>query len=234
MISFKLFGVYVHIRMSFWVGILLWGALLTGCRPHPVGLLYFAVAGFAVIFLHELGHAVVGRALINKHMELFLTFLGGRTCTRPDAEDVSPRRVILTLLAGPMVGILMLAGMWLGMYALEGSAEGALRLGVRMLHGELPMEYIGSCPMLLLLTAVYLLQITVVWTMLNVVPLLPMDGGLVLFELMEGRKRVPHAVSMVCALLLAVVFFGLGVWGVALLLLLLAHYNYRCMLSAED
>lgn len=230
MIRFTLLGVPVRIQPSFWLAVVLWGVALTGCEPHPIGVLYFSVAAFVVMLMHELGHAVVGRFLIGAKLHAYLTFIGSFSCSEEEEALCSSRaRNVITILAGPALGglvvpVLIFAGLYISTQSLPDAAQ----LGWRMLRGEVPMEYAAACPPLFLLLLVYMLQISVFWTILNLLPIYPLDGGLIFCELTRARG-VAHGVSLVATLLLSMLFFASGVWALSLLMVILAFYNYRCI-----
>ena len=219
------------------MGALIWGVALTGCKPHPAGLLYFALAALVVLLVHEMGHALVGKRFMGQPYEVRLSFRGGlcRRLSEPSDELPTRRAVLCTVLAGPVTGIVLSLLLCLGLVAVTGSVAGALELGARMLGGEVPMEYAGVCPPLLLLQGVYLLQISVFWTLLNLLPLYPLDGGLVICELMEAKGwNIALTISLVMAIVLAVVFFALGIWALSALMLLLAYMSYRSIGISMD
>lgn len=227
MVRFTLFGVSVHIHLSFWVAALLWGLAMTGCKPHPLCAVLFGVAAFVVLLAHEFGHAVVGKKLLGVPLEVCLSFMGSRCYTKEERECTRARDV-LTLLSGPLAGLVMLLAIWLGLRAATPGFAEAAELGWRMMQGELPLEYAAGFPPLLMLLLVYIIQLCACWTLLNLLPIYPLDGGLMLSVLVD-TDTATHGVSLVATMLLALLFFATGVWALSLLMAILAYYNYRCI-----
>lgn len=110
----------------------------------------FAVLLFVSVFLHELGHAVVGRRVGMRVRSITLFMLGG--VTELDREAPDPGRAYLVGVAGPMVSLL-LAG--LGWVALPLTAERSLAYAI-----------VEQLALTNLLVAAF-----------NVLPGIPLDGG---------------------------------------------------------
>lgn len=229
MIRFSLFRVPVHIHISFWVAAVVWGAALTALEPSAWGLPFFALAAFVCLLSHEVGHALAGRAAVRDEVGVCLSWLGSACCSEKAQPSCSRRTGILISLAGPAAGLLPALVIFLVLLAAPGVAS-PCALWLRMLQGQVPMEYVDSCPALLLLFGVYVLQISVWWTALNLLPLFPLDGGFLVHELL-GENCWAHIISIAATCLLSLFFFAVGVWALALLMLAFAYYNYQCILS---
>ena len=229
MIRFVLFGVPVHIHLSFWVAALAWGAALTALEPSPLGVLFFALAAFVCLLSHEVGHALAARLAVGDDVGLCLSWMGGACCSETEQPKCSPSRGIIISMAGPLAGLMPALLLFAALLLMPGVQEPG-KLMLRMLQGQVPMEYASSCPALLLLFGVYLVQISVWWTALNLLPLFPLDMGFVVHELM-GSSCLAHIISIVATCLLSLFFFAWGVWALALLMLVFAYYNYRCILD---
>lgn len=228
MIRFSLLGVPVHIHLSFWVAALVWGVGLTAFEPHPLGVLFFVLAVFICLLIHELGHAVISRHATGEEVGVCLSWLGGACCS--DNEPRCSRRTgMMISLAGPLAGFLPLVLIYLILLAFLPEQQSAHTLLLRMLQGQTPVEYADACPPLILLLGVYVVQISVWWNLLNLLPIFPLDGGLMVHALMGENCRA-HIISMVATCLLALLFIVMGVWALAALMLALTYYNYRCVL----
>lgn len=219
----------MHIHLSFWVAALVWGVSLTAGEPHPLGILYFMLAFFICLFVHEMGHAAAGRLLTREGMCICLSWMGGLSYSAAEEERCTRRAGALMTLAGPLVGVLFGLLLYGGIAVAMKSPQAAGALCWRMLQGQVPMEYAEACPPLLLLLGVYLFQITAGWNLLNLLPVYPLDGGALMHGLM-AENHVAHSISLVITGLLAAVFFALGIWALALLMILIGYYNYRCIL----
>lgn len=127
-----------------------------GNRPGPTGSMAFQVISwmlivFISVLVHELGHALASRAF-GYRPTITLAWLGGHT--HPNAPGPIPwsRDVLLTL-AGPLFGLLLGLACWVVAAALER-----------------PHPVLGY-----FLRAGYIANFF--WAALNMVPVLPLDGG---------------------------------------------------------
>jgi stage IV sporulation protein FB len=200
-IFFWLFGNIVRVRYSFFLVVGLLG--LSGRRDLPGFLVWMGVA-FVSILLHELGHAATARAcgldpVIDIHT------MGGTTSWRSPATLAWPRRLAITL-AGPAVGL----------------ALGLLVLGVDRSTG------LGDGSRLLRLLVYDLLWINIGWSLFNLLPMLPLDGGTAVSVVLErvmshGSRRASLGVSIVTGVLTALVAVALGQTWMAALSALFAY-----------
>jgi stage IV sporulation protein FB len=161
----RLFGFPVHVDLSF---VLIMGLLgyVSGVRGWDLLLLWIAVATVAIL-IHELGHAVVARTT-RARPAIALTGFGGLTTYVPPAPLTRARSFAISV-AGPGVGLAAAAVLWLVANAVEPTAahDSYLREGLR-----------------------YGLFTTFWWSVLNLLPILPLDGGQAMREVLPGDPRV--------------------------------------------
>jgi Zn-dependent protease len=100
-IEFRLFRIPVRIHLWFWL-MALWLWTLNSDEGWA-GLLIWVVVVFQGILMHELGHALVGRAF-GRQPRIELIALGGLTWWE-QREPMSPGRSLVVSAAGPAVGI---------------------------------------------------------------------------------------------------------------------------------
>jgi Zn-dependent protease len=182
----KILRIPVKVEVSFFVLAVFLG--LSRSRDLTLIVEWVAVV-FVSVLVHELGHALVGRAF-GLDPEIRLYQMGGLTSLRSETE-VKPLRHVLISLAGPFTGFVL----------------GALVLVLGPL-------FLRALPTNLLATIYFdLLWVNIGWGICNLLPILPMDGGLVLATLEAWlRKRsdrlVSHSVSLLAALAIAVAAFN--------------------------
>jgi stage IV sporulation protein FB len=177
-----LFGVPIRIQPLFWVS-----SALLGIRyysdPEGGGVGYFAfwmLAALGSVLLHEYGHVLVGR-FFGLRGGIVLGGLGGQTT----GLDTLPRRWqrVIVLLAGPLVQLLILAGLWAITAVPFPEALGGWATAVA--------------------TAVAMVgRLNAYWALLNLLPLWPLDGGRIACELGEGllgRRGVAAALWLCLA-----------------------------------
>ncbi len=172
---FRVLGFPVHVDLSFLVVIAVLGiAPGIGWR----GFVAWLVVAPLAVLVHELGHALTAR-LAGASPSIALAGLGGVTSFVPPAP-LSRLRSIGISLAGPAVGI----------------AVGLAFLYLRLTF----LPYPGTWWEAISWAAIFT---TLVWSVLNLLPILPLDGGQTLAELLPGapaqRLRRAAMVSVLVA-----------------------------------
>ena len=156
-LNFRLFRFPVRVHPWFWLATLIFGADLFD-PDRPEFLLAWIAIAFASFLVHELGHAAAFRAFgVGSHVVLYS--LGGLAVPWDDLRG-RWRRVAVSL-AGPAAGFLLALAVW----ATNQSAPWA---GTNLLTRFVYLE---------------LLWINVVWGAVNLLPVIPLDGGKVSQEL---------------------------------------------------
>jgi Zn-dependent protease len=172
---------------------------------------------FVSVILHELGHATMGLAFGLEEPRIDLHGMGGTTSWATPRPLSTGRRIAISL-AGPFAGF----------------AVGAAVVGLKA-GGVFPHSSLGD--------VVYdeLLFVNFYWGLLNLLPILPLDGGNVLAQVMnaftQGRGERPARItSVVVATLCAPLGFLYYSWWAALLALSFAAINWRSLqgLSARE
>lgn len=156
LISFRAFGIPIEVGTT---ALLLIGFLaLSFGRSGTDGLVAGAVYGLVLlgsIFVHEMGHALVGARLGLKPRRIVLHGFGG-FCEY--GRSPRPKEGVIASLAGPAAG-LVLGGICFVVYVVAGSS--------------MPAHVAG-----LLSSAIF---INVFWSLFNLLPMFPLDGGQVLW-----------------------------------------------------
>jgi Zn-dependent protease len=192
----RIFGIPISIHPSFFI----LTVLLAFSRLSNIAfLIEWVLVVLVSIVFHELGHAVaVKRFGGSPQIELYA--MGGLT-SWSESTPLSPLRRIVISLSGPGVGFLV-SGI---VYAI-GSQLTDLRESSPMLES----------------TYFDLLWVNFGWGILNLLPILPLDGGAVVrsFEELITKRRegiISHSISLLTALGLAVLSLMLGLaWTVFL------------------
>jgi stage IV sporulation protein FB len=162
MIRFSLFGIPVEIQPFFWVVlIMLGGATRADTAQEILQIALFVMAGFISILVHELGHALTARAF-GGSVHIVLQAFGGYAAY--SGLRSNRWHSFLITAAGPAVQI----------------ALGACVFGIfQFVNLNANMEYFASV----------LIQISFVWAILNLLPVVPLDGGQMLSAAL-GPKRI--------------------------------------------
>jgi Zn-dependent protease len=171
------------------------------------GLLIWVAVVFQGILMHELGHALVGRAF-GRQPRIELIALGGLTWWE-QRGPMSPWRSLVVSAAGPVMGIFIGTSALLLMDALHIPAASLGRYAFRSL-----------------------IFVNLGWGLLNLLPVLPLDGGNIVASLMElavpsrGRLLACYVSFGVIGLLLAVTV-TFEQYPATILLFLLAFSTYQ-------
>jgi Zn-dependent protease len=162
-LNFGVFGVPVRVHPWFWLATALLGA--SALNEGIAHLLVWVGCVFISILIHELGH-VAAYALFGIRSYIVLHSFGGLAC----GERSAPRRWqrIIVSLAGPLAGFLFLGLIFVVLFATGPYERGALS---RSLVGEA----LGD-----------LFFINLVWGLLNLLPIWPLDGGHICREICQG------------------------------------------------
>ena len=218
MLRFRLSGIPFAVTPYFWIGSAIFGY---GVAQGPNGLLRLAVwvaCVFVSIVLHELGHALAGRQMgVSPYVVLYqmggLTYLPGNALSRGQHIYVS--------LAGPVAGFLTLMCVLATRYWLATTSAGDF-LDTGPMTGLLVREAIRD-----------LVWTNGAWTLFNLLPILPLDGGQVLRDVLGPRLRtVARVVGAVCAVGCGVLAYELGQPWIAFFLGYLAYVNFKGDTSA--
>lgn len=232
-LNFDLAGIPVRVHPLFWLMALLLGA----STNNLVQLLIWVVVVFISILVHELGHALAMRNYgLRSRIVLHLT--GGLTIPESvrwggGLADVAldRKQEIVISLAGPFAGFL-LAGL-----VLAGSAAAGGTVVLSSVFGFLPLPAVllpfgGSILNSLVMT---FLWVNLFWGLINLMPVIPLDGGNVARQVMirldpwDGLRKslwLSAAAGAVVALAGLVLMRSLYV---ALLFGLLAYQSWQAL-----
>lgn len=166
---FALFGIPVRVGLGFWLVSLFLGfqpgrSIQDGVRSA----IAWTVIVFVSVLLHELGHALVARRY-GARPSIFLHAFGGLTAYATEGVQLTRGRRILISLAGPFAGFVFGTAVWLVARRFS-LTEGQNHL-VRMV-----------------------LFVNVGWGLINLLPVLPLDGGNVLAAALGPKRAFATAI----------------------------------------
>ena len=212
-LRFKLFGFPVQVHPIFWLVALL---LVSGTKAGVATQLAFAIVVFISILTHELGHAFAARSA-GQQPEISIHAFGGLTRWMP-TRPLSRMRLIGITLAGPTAGLLLALG---GFAALRYLSPSILR------HSSASVDLRDVLGIVL--------QVNLVWSLVNLLPVLPFDGGqLLAHALGPNRRQLSATLSAVFGVLLAIGFWYLK-WRIAAVMFGLSGImEYRAMQRARQ
>jgi stage IV sporulation protein FB len=186
-LRFNVLGFPVSVEPWFWIV-----AIFLGIQLPPRFLPIWIAAVFVSVLVHELGHAVVSRAYgCRTHIQLYS--FGGLTFSDGGGRLSHKQRILLSL-AGPFAGF----GFAAIVYAFDAWVLA-------------PAAPAGTLPGLAATAAFFLIYINFYWGLINLLPVLPLDGGHVMESLVHSIKgprarELPLQISLGVAGAVAVYF----------------------------
>ncbi len=197
---FSVAGIPVSIHPAFFAVILVLGLVYLAT---PLYLVTWVLIATASILLHEFGHAIAFR-IFGLNPSVALVGFGGLTSAddSESTEEFTPARHIVVSLAGPL-SALVLFGLPALLVAQANGFDPWLSLSMR--RSIAPAEIILG----------QIIYINVGWSLLNLLPVLPLDGGNVVaavFEIFARDKgrRIANIISIVIAVIASIWAVSLG------------------------
>lgn len=173
--SFKLAGIPVRVDLTFFII-----AVMLGLGARTGGLLLaWVVIVFCSVLIHELGHAIAYRRF-GVPPEILLQGTGGLTFGTPTEPLTAAKSVVMSL-AGPLTGLLL--------------------VGLPALYLSRTAENLSPNWDTILSDIVF---VNLAWSVVNLLPILPLDGGNVAATLLSRRNgengtRQAHILSAAVA-----------------------------------
>ncbi len=162
----------------------------------------FILAGFISILVHELGHALAGM-IFNAKPYIVLQSFGGYAAF-PGTQFTRVQSFIVTA-AGPFVQII-------------------LGIATFMALAFIPEEKIFFLHFMLTLC-----YISIIWAVLNLTPVHPLDGGQILFAAMGPRReKLAWQISMVSGIIVGIAMISSGIFPyMGMMVLMMVYQNYQ-------
>jgi stage IV sporulation protein FB len=205
-LHFRVLGIPVRVSPWFWAGSVMF-AISGHERADPLVSIVIVAVIFASILVHELGHAFMQRRFGGRPWITLIAIGGLASCNDCDR---SPKSQILISLAGPAAGFafaaLILAALKAsGRQIVFGSYEGVLGFFLPDWNPPLTSWLLENA-------AFYLLQVNILWGIVNLLPVYPLDGGRVAREVLTLKNPVAGIVQSLwlsCGTAAAVAIYGL-------------------------
>lgn len=188
-LRFRLFGFPVEIQPGFW---LLAAIIAFGPKRSALEIATWVAVILVSVLVHELGHAVAARAY-GQQPSIALHMMGGLTSWAPTHELGAKRRILVTL-AGPGAGFALGALAYVALLAMAGQTRG----------GEATPSEVESALALLCVANLF-------WSAINLLPVLPFDGGQIMATALgPSRRQLAAGLSLVFGLVVAAVLLRMG------------------------
>ena len=202
MLRFNLFGFPITVHWMFWLtALLLGGGFSTGRGNPTIPLLAWTVALFTAILWHELGHAFFQRKYGGRP-EIMIHGMGGYSSS---TGRFSRAQQLTISFMGPLFGLLL----------------GGVAYVI--------LSKISTPPAFLAHLLVQMVWINIFLSLVNLLPVLPLDGGRICENLLgDGRQRQVMLIGMITGGVAAIAFqFIFGQIFLAILFGYFAYQNYQ-------
>jgi membrane-associated protease RseP (regulator of RpoE activity) len=202
---FRILGFPVQVHPFFF----LVAALLGGTQNDLTLILVWVAVVFVSVLAHELGHALVARAN-GQQPSILLYSMGGLTRFQP-LRELTPGQSIAISLAGPGAGFLIGSLVWAASQSVPPDASFVVRVAVHDL-----------------------LWVNFGWGFLNLLPILPLDGGNVVRSVLHAVRRRPDErlallISITVGGLACLAAFNYGLVWAAVIAALITFNNYQAL-----
>ncbi len=223
-LKFSLLGIPVRVHPSFWLV-----AALLGWNDQNLALVALWIVCMLVsIVVHEFGHGLTAQRF-HGSPSILLYAMGG--LCQSEGQRSKPQRLAVVL-AGPAAGFLLLVVSLLTTTVFLGVTPGEhvalITAGFGFRADQLQIfsalrKFGGQYPLNLYF---FMVQINLLWTLFNLLPIWPLDGGQatqIVLDMADPRNgaRRAHILSLVTAGVLAVM---VGSWSQNLFLTLFLAY----------
>ena len=221
---FSVAGIPVTVHPAFFAVILVLGLVYL---QTPLYLFTWVVIATVSILLHEFGHAIAFR-IFGLRPRVALVGFGGLTSADSNdagSDDFTPARHIVVSLAGPLSALFLL-GLPALFLAEANGFDPWTSLGLR--RSLDPAEIILG----------QIVYINVGWSLLNLLPVLPLDGGNVVaavFEIFARDKgrRIANVISIVITIGVTIWAFSVGYFLAPVMAVFLVGLNVSELTRAQ-
>jgi stage IV sporulation protein FB len=198
----------IHIFPFFWFLILMIGWLNSA---SILGTVIWSVVILFSVLIHEYGHALTA-LMFGQRAEINLVGLGG--LTKRQGPQLARWKEFIIVLNGPIAGFIIFV---LAYYLLN---------------------FVGGKKNILIYALEVAINVNLFWTILNLLPVLPLDGGHLLRILLEGAfgirgLKLAFFISIVLASLIGIYFFLIQQILMGALFLMLAFESYRAWVNIK-
>ena len=229
MLDFKLFKIPVRIEPWFWLmGFFLGGGLGITSREDFLMILLWIIVLLVSILVHELGHALTSRKMTGVTPSIKLWGMGG--LAYPNTQ-LNQKQSFWVTWAGPLAGLGFFGLIVLTCCTVYGIAVGTdLTMFLLFPSTGINRETFTALaemnkPVLFMLDK--LLWVNLWWSLINLLPVFPLDGGQIYASIEKSPKKV-LIVGIVTGALVAIAgFFILHRIFIAILFGYLAFQNYK-------
>jgi len=236
-LHFRLFDIPIRVHPFFWLVI-----LVLGIRLQPKEIFVWILAAFVSVVVHEMGHAFLQRKY-GGNPRIVLYAMGGMAIS--ERCDRSTKAQIIISLAGPCAGFLLAALLIITIrvvghhIAMEFPGAFVFSTGPAAAMSGVPLPFVSlywesfTSPEVNHMIFVLLL-FNILWGLVNLMPIYPLDGGRVSREIcLLGNPRrgmiLSLQISVAAAIFMVIVGLSWGSFFVAIFFGFLAYSSYKTL-----
>ena len=207
MVKFSILGISVRVEPWFWITMAFIGGGLHAANSTDILLvLVFVFAGFLSIIIHELGHALTIRKY-GLPTAITLQAFGGYASF--PAGRLDRKQSFVVTAAGPALqfvfGVLLIV----------------LAPSISIPEGSLFLPFLRD-----------LIWVSIAWSILNCLPVYPMDGGQMMVAILGSKKQhYVHLISSIVAVIIGIA--GYLYLGTILLPIFMALFAWQNLQSYQ-
>jgi stage IV sporulation protein FB len=207
MVRFTLFGIPVEIQPWFWLGTAFFGGLTYIGSPDDLkAVLMFMFAATVSILVHEFGHALTGQRLAGGQPNIVLHGFGGLAYNR--GARFTPRQDFWMTAMGPGAGFILFGIIALILVIAFGREDGLSLIGNSLFKLGRPVGdpawsfFQDHVPLRRLVHA--FLVVNFWWGIINLAPVLPLDGGHIVATFVRPKSKV-YTIAIVSGIAIALI-----------------------------
>lgn len=204
MLRFNLFGFPIAIYWVFWLTMAMLGGGFRADTPEAMQrVLVWVVAGFLSITIHELGHALLMRHFGARQVNIVLHGFGGYAM--PDRRFGRQQSFFVSA-AGPFFQLAAGVAVWWLMDAWKPAS---------MLGAHFMSSFVS---------------VSILWAVLNLFPIIPLDGGHIMQAILGPRQqKTALRISLICAVGFGIYALTVGQIFIVIFFGMFAYNNWKQM-----
>lgn len=236
-LNFNLFGFPVRVHPGFLILPIVFSASVArgGTFNPGVTVLIFVIIFFLSILVHELGHTIAFR-IFGIPSRVVLYWMGGLAIpesTWGQRSSLTHNQQIIVSAAGPLAGFVLAALLAGIIMALGGALEFAWQGIFPVFRPDLSSTALAGNDAMFLFFAIGLF-VNIFWGLLNLAPVLPLDGGQIsnqIFQQIDRRDGIRKALmlSVVTAGMIAILGFANGDQFMGIFFAIMGITNYMAL-----
>ena len=204
MLQFSILGIPIRVEPWFWITMAFIGGGLHAANSTDILLvIVFVFAGFLSIMIHELGHALTIRKY-GLPSAITLRAFGGYASF--PAGKLDRKQSFFVAAVGPVIQFVF------------GALLIILAPSISIPEGSLFLQFLR-----------YLIWVSIAWSILNCLPVYPMDGGQMMAAILGPRKQhYVHMISSIVAVIIGITgYLYLGSILLPIFMALFAWQNWQ-------